>query len=77
MEKTVQSQLKETVEPSPKSNPTPEPGSVWTREAESLKWIYIAQDGHRAIRIRTRKSTGKVMNIDMEGWIGVECREMK
>jgi len=54
-----------------------EPGSVWTDEADQLKWIYIAQEGNHAVRITIRKSTGCVIGIDLEGWIGKDCQELE
>lgn len=53
---------------------SPEPGEVWVGDSESLTNLYIAQEGRKAIRITLRKSTGKVIQIDMEGWITQDCK---
>lgn len=55
----------------------PEPGSLWISEQEQLRWLYIAQDGNRAVRITIRRETGKVVAVDLEGYIHGKCREVK
>jgi hypothetical protein len=56
---------------------TPKPGSLWIKEASQLRWLYIAQDGNHAIKITIRKDTGKVLQIDLEGYIHGELQEVK
>ena len=55
----------------------PEPGSLWTHEESHLRWLYIAQDGNHAVKITIRKDTGKVVQVDLEGYIHGECWELK
>jgi hypothetical protein len=58
-------------------NKKPEPGSIWTAEKDHLRWLYIAQDGNHAVKITIRKETGKVIDIDLEGYIDRgDCREI-
>jgi hypothetical protein len=55
----------------------PKPGSLWIKEESALRWLYIAQEGNHAIRITIRKDTGKVIQVDLEGFIHGNIRELK
>lgn len=54
----------------------PEPGSLWIYEKEHIRWIYIAQDGTKAISIAIRRSTGQVLKVDLDAYIHNECLEI-